>query len=217
MSAARQNFNSVARAYKALEFLAFGGDLERARFSHISRLVGLQEVLILGDGDGRFAHKLASLDPQIRLHCIDHSASMIALSKDRMKTVASPERVVFTQADATHYTFETGRYDAVTTLFFLDCFRNDQVESLVPKIAGSLKNNALWLFSDFQIAPKGLARWRSQIWVGVLYTFFRWQTGITARSLPASEAIIAQNGFAEVGTAGYQAGLLRSAVFKKIS
>jgi ubiquinone/menaquinone biosynthesis C-methylase UbiE len=215
LSAKRKNFNGVAAAYQALEFLAFGGDLARTRFAHVDHLVGSGEVLILGDGDGRFAHRLASLDPNIRLHCIDHSAAMIALARKRMAALDRPERVQFTQADATTFAFAPGRYDAVTTVFFLDCFTDEQVADLVARLAAALRPQARWLFADFQVAAKGYARLRSRAWLALLYGFFRWQTGITARRLPRSEEQIKKAGFARLEMAEFQSGLLRSAVYAR--
>src|SRR5690606_35643402 len=46
-------FVRVARIYHALERLAFGRALERARFALLPALAGCRDVLVLGDGDGR--------------------------------------------------------------------------------------------------------------------------------------------------------------------
>ncbi len=206
-------FDAVARAYQALEFLAFGRDLERARFAQIAHLTHCRELLILGDGDGRFAQRVATIYPEIRLHCVDHSATMLALARERVQTVPNPERIRFTRADATTVTLGPESYDAVTTLFFLDCFTDPEVTSLVAKVSAALRPRATWLFADFRIAPRGFARLRSRVWVGFLYGFFRLTTDIRARRLPQSEAAIEAAGFRREASADFQAGLLRSAAF----
>ena len=57
-----------------------------------------------------------------------------------------------------------------------------------------------------------LARLRAQIWLRLLYTFFRWQTGLAPRRLPPSEEILHAAGFQTAATREFQGGLVRSAL-----
>ncbi len=209
------NFDPLAHCYRALEVLAFGGDLERARFCLLDRLADRRSILVLGEGDGRALARLVTLAPQARIHCVDSSPALLARAKSRIADTPAAERVAFECADALTCEFAAGGYDAVVTLFFLDCFPAAQADGLVKRITAALQPNSTWLFADFVLPPRGLARWRAQVWLTVLYTFFRWSTGIQTRQLPPSESLIVAAGFSCEARAEFQWGLLRSALFRR--
>ncbi len=213
MSAAAANFDSVARAYRALEHLALGGDLERTRFSLLDRLAGRRSILILGEGDGRCLARLLPLVPGARIHCLDASPAMLALARARIAGTTDAHRVTLECADVLTYAFPPARYDAVITLFLLDCFEPAQAADLVTRIQAALQPGAGWLFADFRMPERGLARIRAQAWLALLYAFFRWQTGLRTRALPPSEELIRQAGFRCAASQDFQWGLLRSSWF----
>lgn len=209
------NFNPLARGYRALEFLAFGGDLERARFCLLDRLADRTSILILGEGDGRCLERLLALAPVARIHCVDASSAMLARARARIAGRRGCERVTFTCADALTLELGEARHDAVITLFFLDCFPDSEAAGLVQRIGRSLRPDARWLWADFALPEKGWARFRARCWLTVLYAFFRWQTGLQTRTLPPAEALIAQAGFRAGETREFQHGLLRSRYFMR--
>jgi ubiquinone/menaquinone biosynthesis C-methylase UbiE len=215
MSRAPQTFDRLARVYRGLEFLAFGRDLERARFCFLEHLRGAQNILVIGEGDGRFLERLAQIAPSARIECLDASAGMLARAAERIAGSEAASRVKFIHDDALQHDFGENRHDAVVTLFFLDCFTEAQVRGLVERIGRSLRPGGQWLFADFALPATGIARWRAKAWLGLLYTFFRWQTGIAARRLPPSEAILAAAGLQRVAAREWQHGLLRSAAYRK--
>ena len=83
------NFDPLARLYRALEYLAFGGDLERARFCLLDHLAGRRSILILGEGDGRCLARLLPLAPEARIHCLDASPAMLARAGARIANTAA--------------------------------------------------------------------------------------------------------------------------------
>ncbi|MBS0663589.1 MAG: class I SAM-dependent methyltransferase [Verrucomicrobia bacterium] len=207
------DFSPLARVYQALEWLAFGGDLERARFALLDRLAGRSSILVLGEGDGRCLARLLAIAPGARIDCVDVSPGMIARTAERIAHLPGRENVNLLCADALAREFPPGAYDAVVTLFFLDCFTPDQAAGLVERIAGALRPGACWLFADFRLPSAGPARWRARLWLGGLYAFFRWRTGLSARALPPSEALIEQAGFRRVEERQFQWGLLGAILF----
>lgn len=215
MSAARPSFDRLARGYRLLEYLAFGRELERARFAFIDRIADRRDILLLGEGDGRFAARLAALAPDARLVCVDSSPAMIGRAARRMADSGARGRVSFTCADLLSYCPEPARYDAVVTLFFLDCFDGAGVASIISRVAPSLQPGAPWLFADFMLPESGIARARARAWLAILYTFFRWETGLRVSSLPPSEFLLEQAGWQRVACRDYQWGLIRSAVFNR--
>ncbi len=208
------NFDPLARWYRALEFLAFGRDLERARFCLLDRLADCEEILVLGEGDGRCLARLVQAAPRARVRCLDGSAAMLARAAARLAEQPARSRVSFEQADILAATFPAASYDAVVTCFFLDCFTAAEVEGIVARVAASLRPGARWLFADFAIPPRGFARMRAQIWLGSLYAFFGWRTGLATRRLPPSETILRAAGFVSEAAREFQGGLIRGELFR---
>jgi len=214
MSAPPANFDPLARGYRALEFLAFGRALERARFCWLDRLAGCRDLLVLGEGDGRCLARLVQAAPAARIHCIDASAAMLTRAEAQLAGTAARARVTFERADIFSVSLPPARYDAVTTLFFLDCFTRNQVAAIVDRVGPSLRPDARWLFVDFALPPGGVDRLRARAWLALLYAFFRWQTGLAVRALPPSEEILRDAGFRREVAQDFQHGLVRSALFR---
>jgi SAM-dependent methyltransferase len=209
-----RSFDRLAGIYRALEYLAFGRDLERARFCFLEKLRACRHILVLGEGDGRCLAQLIHAAPAARVDCLDLSPAMLARAAARLPTEARG-RVTFRCADLLAAELPPGHYDAVVTLFFLDCFTPEQAADIVRRVTASLQPRACWLWADFALPPRGVARLRAQIWLAVLYTFFRWQTGLPARMLPPAEEFIATAGFACRDRREFQCGLLCSAFFSQ--
>ena len=207
-----QNFDRLARYYCALEYLAFGRDLECARLSLLPHLKECRRILVLGEGDGRCLEKLIAIAPDAQIDCLDISKAMLARAEARLRS--TPHHVTFQQADILTTELPVQHYDAVITCFFLDCFTPKQVSGIITKISQSLLPNALWLWADFALPDHGLARIRAKIWLTTLYAFFRWTTNLEARSLPPSEQFVTAASFRILHQYTHQWGLVRSAVFK---
>ncbi len=208
-------FDRVARIYRILERVAFGGALLDARLWGLDWLRDRRDILVLGEGDGRCLQSLVHVAPEARVRCIDASAVMLDLARRRVEAAGAAGRVTFEQADVRDATFPAGAYDAVVTLFFLDCFLPEEVDRLVPMLAASLRPGGVWVFADFAIPPRGWRRLRARLWVAFLYAFFRWRAGLAASALPPSEDAIARAGLHLVAEREAQHGLIRSAVFSR--
>ncbi len=213
MKASPAGFDRVARIYRALEYLAFGRDLERARFCFLPELMGCRQVLVLGEGDGRFLRRLVEAAPQARIHCVDRSAAMLALASARVAAAGARDRVTFEQADVLDASFPPRSYDALVTLFFLDCLTASQVTAIAAKLRPAMRAGGRWLFADFAVPAHGPLRWRARLWLKVLYRFFGWRAALAVRSLPPSEEILLGTGLRRALSREFQGGLLRSVVF----
>jgi ubiquinone/menaquinone biosynthesis C-methylase UbiE len=212
MSPGASGFDRLAGIYRTLEFVAFGRDLERARFEHLGRLSGCRSILLMGEGDGRCVERLSRLAPQARITCVDSSPGMIARASRRLLGPAAG-RVEFICADALSYTPKPGAFDAVATLFFLDCFTAAEVESIVDRLRPAMRPGASWLFADFALPARGAARWRARVWLAVLYFFFRIGAGLRASKLPPSEEILERAGWKAARVRVLQRGMIRSVLF----
>lgn len=207
------NFDRLARIYRPLELLAYGRELERVRFCLLERLRDCRSVLVFGEGDGRCLARLTRIAPAARIHCVDASAAMIAAAAARLPPEARG-RVTFTRADARTVDCGDARYDAVITLFFLDCFTDAEVMALIERVRGHLEPGARWLFADFVVPPRGWRRLRARLWLCGLYAFFRWQTHLAVSALPASEVALGRAGFTPEATRDFQHGLLRATLYR---
>jgi ubiquinone/menaquinone biosynthesis C-methylase UbiE len=152
--------------------------------------------------------------PDAHIDCLDLSPAMLARAEARLP-VEARARVTFRQADLLTAVLPDKNYDAVVTLFFLDCFTAEQTADIVHRIAASLRPGARWLWADFILPPSGLARLRARAWLAVLYAFFHWQTTLTARVLPPAEELITAAGFTREAEQVFQWGLVRSVVFSQ--
>lgn len=206
------SFDRLARVYHVLEFAAFGHDLERARFCLLDRLASCARILVFGEGDGRALARLVGIARHAQIHCIEVSPAMIARASRRLGE-ADRARVIFHQVDALASSLPDGPFDAVTTMFFLDCFTEPQVRSLVTKIAATLAPEAAWLWADFRLPDRGWWRLRARASIALLYAFFRWQTGIPARQLPPAERLISDAGFTPREHLDRQGGMVRTRLF----
>lgn len=214
MSAGRTGFDRLAGCYRALEFAAFGRDLERARFAFLDRLAPCRDILLLGEGDGRCVQRLARIAPRARILCVDSSCGMIERARARLP-LEDRSRVAFACADALSFAPEPGGFDAVVTFFFLDCFDAAGVEALVARTGPALRPGAQWLYADFVMPARGVARLRARAWLAVLYGFFRLGTGLSVSALPPAEGIMEAAGWSKVASLDLQRGLLRSCVYRR--
>ena len=214
MSGVLGSFDRLAAIYAWLEYLAFGRALEAARFWHLEYLAGCSRVLVLGEGDGRFLNRLLKMYPTLRVDCVDASGAMLARARQRLASEALA-RVNFRQEDALLAAFGKGEYDAVVTLFFLDCFSPEEVSGLVDRIKPALRKNPRWFWTDFVLPNRGWRRWRAQLWLQGMYFFFRTQTTITARELPPSERVLSKAGFIRRAELTFQGEMVRSVVWEK--
>jgi SAM-dependent methyltransferase len=169
----------LARFYRWIEYAAFGRALESARFALLDRLQGCRRVLVLGEGDGRALERMLAVAPVAEFEVIESSRAMIALARQR---VGNCERVRFFCEDAR--SVRLGRYDALVTCFFLDCFSDDELPRVVKRLASALVPGGLWLNAEFAIPKGGWARFHAAAWIWVMYRFFNVATGLRARTLP---------------------------------
>jgi hypothetical protein len=85
--------------------------------------------------------------------------------------------------DALDWTPPSEKFDLVVTNFFLDCFRAEQLQKLVPLLAESTTADAVWLLADFRVPESGWQRWRAKIILALLYAFFKLTTALSANRL----------------------------------
>src|SRR3954470_6930799 len=100
-----------------MEALTAGSRLQRARTQWLPALANRRRILSVGEGHGRFAAACAAQYGNADLTCVEASAAMLAQAQRRLDAA----NVHWIHADVQQWQ-PSGRFDAIATCFFLDCF-----------------------------------------------------------------------------------------------
>jgi SAM-dependent methyltransferase len=191
------NCDRIARWYRWFEYAGFGRGLERRREALLHEVADARRVLALGDGDGRALAALLAAAPHACVDYIDVSAHMLDLARAR----AGTEHVNYRCEDARIARLPAAEYDVIVTHFFLDCFDETDLETLIARLADAATAQARWLISEF----------RGNGWlVRALYFFFRIATGLRTRRLVDHHPFLKRHGFRLVRHEDAWRGLLAS-------
>ena len=136
-----------------------GGILQRCRTSFLAETAGCRRALLLGEGPGRFLVELLRANPRVEVTCVERSPRMIEEALRQVKRNGLDDaRVRFEQRDALTWQPQPGVFDLVVTHFFLDCFRRDELEGLVAKVAASTDGRSALAVGRFPRAGQRLAK-----------------------------------------------------------
>ncbi len=213
------SFDRIARHYRLLETIAFGGGLQRARVYWIDNLPPPTRVLIIGEGNGRFLCELLRSHPNIDIDCVDISVAMLALAQRRAHKMfpGSRQRVRFIHQDVREWSAQRS-YDLLVTHFFLDCFRREEMDVIVDKLAGAAAPNATWLLTDFTIPTTGkFARMHGKFRLRLMYWFFRRAAGISASELVDPSPYLQATGFTRGSFHLSRSGMVKSELWQRHS
>lgn len=178
------NFDLLAPHYRWMEAVFAGGRLQRCRTALLGAISPPRKVLIYGEGNGRFLCELLRRFPDAQVTVVEASSVMIQLARERLRdTGFARAAVTFVQADAKDWSPPVASFDFLVTCFFLDCFKEDELNLLLLQIASAATSDARWLVADFQIAGDHVWCWRNRMIVRFLYAFFRWATHLSGRAL----------------------------------
>lgn len=186
------NADGIARWYRLFEYAAFGRSLERRRFQFLTQAGQNKTALILGDGDGRFLRGLLRLNPDIQVDSIDSSREMLRLARRR---TGAPDNVHWHHADARNFRPAAAKYDLVVTHFFLDCFNQADCDQLIQRMTAATVPGTVWILSEFERPPRGIAKLWGRIWIALCYAFFRLTTKLETRRLPNYKQPLTNAGF----------------------
>ena len=207
------NIDRLAPWYRWLEYAAFGRALQQSRVVFFDRLATARRILVFGEGDGRALARLLAMAPLAQVDVVELSGAMIELARCRAGDQVN--RVRFHQLDARGADWPDGSFDAIVTLFFLDCFCNDELKALIPRIADRMSADAVWLIADFSIPATGWRRLHALAWVKIMYAFFSTATALRTRFLPEIDSVLGDAGFTQRDSCCSRAGLIRCQIWKK--
>ena len=209
-------FDHLARHYHWMEMLLAGDKLERCRNAFWDEIPFLESALLVGEGHGKFLASLLQRNPSAQVTCVDASARMLEIARERLLRAALPlNRVEFIRAELPAWNPPAERYDLVATHFFLDCFPREQLAAVINSLQKAARPGAWWLVSDFQIPRAGLKRLRARVIHRLMYGFFRVVTKLPASALVSPQPYLRQNGFVRVRRAEFDWGLLCAELWKR--
>lgn len=211
------SFDAVAPWYRALELIAFGDDLQRCRVACLGEIATPRHALIVGEGNGRFLCELLRLHPEVKVDCIDASARMLQLARERIERElpGHAKRVRFLHQDIMSWPAPAHHYDLVVTHFVLDCFPQAMLTGIVSKVARAATHDADWLLADFCVPANGMARLRARTWLAAMYSFFRVAARIPAKELIDPTRFLRAEGFALSQQHLFRQGMLKSQMWKR--
>jgi hypothetical protein len=190
------NFDRLAAHYHWMERLFAGGLMQRCRTAFLSRTINCRRALLVGEGTGKFLVELLRINPKIQITCIEHCEGMIQQTRQRLAAEKLDcARIQFQQIDALDWTPSSEKFDLLVTNFFLDCFRAEQLQKLVPLLAESTTAEAVWLLADFRVPERGWQRGRAKIILVLLYGFFKLTTALSANRLTPPDKFLSEAGF----------------------
>ena len=211
----KSSFDKLASWYHFLETISFGNQLQQCRISQIAELKEVKNVLILGDGNGRFLESLLKSNCNAKIESLDISRNMIGLANARITPLPNNSQVVFIHTDVFDWDFPKCKYDLVVTNFFLDCFTYSELTNLLDKISLSLKPGGKLIYGDFNVPNSLLIKTLTSLLLYGMYLFFRIFTQISANSLHNPTSLLVEKKFILKNEKYYLLSFLKSQLWIK--
>ena len=188
----KATFDSIASFYPLLEQIVFGSTLSRSRRFFARRVTEGNNILLIGEGNGRFLSEMVKQTSSASFTVVDSSARMLASAARRIATVDRCPRIELIHADILEWQSPAAHYDRVVTHFFLDLFMPCRIRRIVEKISRIATEETLWINVDFTSENQRL---RQKLLMWTQYRFFRIFAGIEASRLFDSLPYIRQAGW----------------------
>ncbi len=213
----RKGFNRLAAIYDYLLLIPPGRGFIKSQDVLIPLLPQKKSCLIIGGGTGTFLRSLIISGKVTHIVYLDISEKMLAKASAKIKDLNQKCKVEFRRGSFDKIT-EDEKFDLIVTNFFLDLFSQEEVKAWMRFINNKLSDGGLFYFTDLQISRgKTFRTFLNNIYIKVLYFFFRNTTGINGKTLIDLRTEILQSGFNVIHEKDYLKELFYSAIFKKRS
>lgn len=206
-------FDFVASFYDPLARLVYGRALQRAQEAALEAGLpgGSPRVLIIGGGTGWVLGQVLRRQPKARVVYVEASARMLARSEAWARRhlpqhLSQIEFRLGTEASLP----PTACFDAVVTFFFLDLFELARLQSITEQLGALLAPGGRWLLADFA-RPR---RWWQRVLLTLMYWFFGFTTGISARRRPPIEDELARLGREPTPAGQFFGGMVEASVWR---
>lgn len=203
------DFDLVAPFYPGLERVVFGTRLDDARQTFLLAILKANQVLLVGEGNGRFLKLLNTRKFIGRVTVVEKSSMMIRLAKNHVGPVGKLH-LEFVQGDFRRCQLRKG-FDCVVTHFFLDLFNPPEQLAIIEKFAELTDEMATWINVDF--IPARSRRGRVLMWWQ--YRFFRTVSRIETKSCSDELPAALRSGWSLVEAVPYLGGLVVARRYQK--
>jgi ubiquinone/menaquinone biosynthesis C-methylase UbiE len=204
------NFNHIAFAYDFTARLVFGRSIQEAQIAFLDLIPAGSRVLIIGGGTGWIIPKLFAASDIRQLVYLEASEQMIHRAKRNAKGVAF-HKIQFVNGTQDLLS-ELGTFDVVLTFFFLDLFPAKELDKIIPQLHLSLRNNGLWMISDFN--PNTSTHWQKAL-VQTMYFLFRLICRIQAKQLVDARPVLMKIGMMLLHEQWHFHSLIFTRVYRK--
>jgi SAM-dependent methyltransferase len=192
---ARASFDRLSHVYRWMEYFSFGPYMQQCRKLRVAEMTACRRALVYGDGDGRFLAELVRRLPEIRATTVDASSKMLLRLARRLPSGAQVRLLHADALECEPTGLPNAPFDLVVSHFFLDCFNEAEIASLVAHVNVAMEKTALWVVSDFAIPRRKPARLLGMLIVWGLYLAFGLLTGLRARRLPDHAGVMRDAGW----------------------
>lgn len=189
------SFDRLSHVYRWMEYFSFGPYLQQCRRLRIAEMTACRRALVYGDGDGRFLAELVRRLPEIRATTVDASSKMLLRLARRLPSGAQVRLLHADALECEPTGLPNAPFDLVVSHFFLDCFNETEIASLLARVNGAVDEGALWVVSDFAIPRRKPARLLGMSIVRGLYLAFGLLTGLRTRHLPDHARVMREAGW----------------------
>jgi SAM-dependent methyltransferase len=210
-------FDRLSQVYRWMEYFSFGPYLQQCRNLRMNEMVACRRALVYGDGDGRFLAELVRRAPEIRATTVDASNKMLRRLAQRLPPQAQVRLLHADALECEPAGFPDAPFDLVVSHFFLDCFNEAEIASLVSHVNAAVEKTALWVVSDFAIPRRRPARLLGTWIVRGLYLAFGLLAGLRTRHLPDHARVMRDAGWMLKDRRQLLLGLLVSERWRRIA
>lgn len=212
------SFNRIAPFYPTIEVLVFGAKLTRARNAALALIPANANILLLGEGNGRFLTELLTCHPQARVTCVEPSAGMRAAQRKRLlkRLGKVPENLIWIDARIQDWSAPESRYDAIVAHFFFDLFSADEIDAVVAKVTRAATPSATLFVAEFESLPSRWSGLFSRLLIRTMYLFFALATKLKTTHIPPWPQALQHSGWTRQSSNDTPA-MIRAHVWIRIS
>lgn len=164
-----------------------------------------RNVLMVGEGPGRFLREFRRKYPEARITVVEGSARMVEIARRRMP---EGDQTLFIHSMISDWDTDE-RFDLIVTNFLLDCLSAAEVEEIVKKLAYTTTSGAEWWIAEFDVPDSIFGKWRSRLIIKLLYGFFEWVAGVKAKNIHSPAEALHKEGFILAARQTFSWGLLK--------